>query len=106
MSQSSAQTLLASQLELARELQKAILPSGFPSIRHSSGAARMIPALEVGGDFYDLFELNDGRLGIVIGEKTPLMPVRETRKMGEGRESIAARRVVTICDVRHGLGRK
>lgn len=48
----------------------------------------------------------DQELGIVIGEKTPLMPVRETRKMGEGRESIAARRVVTICDVRHGLGRK
>lgn len=68
MSQNNAQTLLASQLELARELQKAILPSGFPSIRHSSGAARMIPALEVGGDFYDLFELSDGRLGIVIGD--------------------------------------
>lgn len=68
MSQSSAQTLLASQLELARELQKAILPSGFPITRHSSGAARMVPALEVGGDFYDFFELGDGRLGIVIGD--------------------------------------
>jgi sigma-B regulation protein RsbU (phosphoserine phosphatase) len=68
MSQRSAQTLLASQLELARDLQKAILPSGFPNTRHTSGAARMIPALEVGGDFYDLFELNDGRLGIVIGD--------------------------------------
>ena len=68
MSQTSAQKLLASQLELAKELQLAILPSGFPSIRHSSGAAQMIPALEVGGDFYDVFELTDGRLGIVIGD--------------------------------------
>jgi len=68
VSQTSAQKLLASQLELAKELQLTILPSGFPDIRHSSGAAQMIPALEVGGDFYDVFELSDGRLGIVIGD--------------------------------------
>ena len=68
MSQTSAQQLLASQLELARNLQLAILPSGFPDIRYSSGAAQMIPALEVGGDFYDIFELSDGRLGVVIGD--------------------------------------
>jgi serine phosphatase RsbU (regulator of sigma subunit) len=28
------------------------------------------PAREVGGDFYDFFELRDGRLGLVVGDAT------------------------------------
>ena len=28
------------------------------------------PAREVGGDFYDLFELQDGRVGVVVGDAT------------------------------------
>lgn len=59
---------LNTQLANARKLQRAILPSGFPAMVNLTGAARMEPALEMSGDFYDVIELQDGRLGIVMAD--------------------------------------
>jgi len=63
-----AQAQLKAELEVARALQLAILPSVFPARAGCEGAARMIPATTMGGDFYDYIELPDGQIGLVIAD--------------------------------------
>jgi serine phosphatase RsbU (regulator of sigma subunit) len=63
-----AQAQLKSELDIARALQIAILPSKFPAKSGCDGAARMVPASTMGGDFYDFIELPDGQVGLVIAD--------------------------------------
>jgi sigma-B regulation protein RsbU (phosphoserine phosphatase) len=63
-----AQAQLKAELEVARALQLAILPSAFPARSGCEAAARMIPATTMGGDFYDYVELPDGEVGLVIAD--------------------------------------
>ena len=63
-----AQAQLKAELEVARSLQLAILPAAFPIRSGCQGAARMIPATTMGGDFYDYIELPDARVGLVIAD--------------------------------------
>ena len=63
-----AQAQLKAELEVARALQLAILPSAFPARPGCEAAARMIPATTMGGDFYDYIELPDGQVGLVIAD--------------------------------------
>ena len=59
------------ELDVARDIQQAILPQTFPPFpgrRDFELFAAMIPAREVGGDFYDFFLIDDDRLGFVIGD--------------------------------------
>jgi serine phosphatase RsbU (regulator of sigma subunit) len=63
-----AQAQLKAELEVARSLQLAILPSAFPARPGCEAAARMIPATTMGGDFYDYIELPDGQIGLVIAD--------------------------------------
>ncbi|THF90605.1 MAG: HAMP domain-containing protein [Sulfitobacter sp. SK025] len=56
------------ELEIAQAMQQAILPATFPDHAHYSGFATMIPAREMGGDFYDFFPLGDDRFGVVIAD--------------------------------------
>jgi sigma-B regulation protein RsbU (phosphoserine phosphatase) len=63
-----AQAQLKAELDVARALQIAILPSSFPLRPGCDGAARMIPATTMGGDFYDFIELPDGRVGLVMAD--------------------------------------
>jgi len=58
-------------LQTAREIQQAILPKTFPPYpdrTEFSIFASMIPAKEVGGDFFDFFLIDNERLGFVIGD--------------------------------------
>jgi sigma-B regulation protein RsbU (phosphoserine phosphatase) len=55
----------------AREIQQAILPKVFPPFPTQDNFdiyASMVPAKEVGGDFYDFFLIDDQRVGFVIGD--------------------------------------
>jgi phosphoserine phosphatase RsbU/P len=63
-----ARAQLESELDVARALQIAILPATFPAKPGCDGAARMIPATTMGGDFYDFIELPDGRIGLVMAD--------------------------------------
>jgi predicted ester cyclase len=58
------------ELEVARRIQRASLPEEIPELEGWKISPRYQPAREVGGDFYDFFELKDGRLGIVVGDAT------------------------------------
>jgi hypothetical protein len=59
---------LRAEVSAAREAQIRLLPDKLPEIRQLSVAAVCQPAHEVGGDFYDLFELEPGKLGIFMAE--------------------------------------
>jgi serine phosphatase RsbU (regulator of sigma subunit) len=59
---------LAEELRIAREIQMSLLPQGPFLAEGLSIAAMCAPAREVGGDYYDLFPLSDGRLGLLIAD--------------------------------------
>jgi len=56
------------ELEMARAVQKSLLPTQPPSILGFTLAADWRPAREVAGDFYDFFSLPNGRWGIVLAD--------------------------------------
>jgi PAS domain S-box-containing protein len=56
------------ELQVARLIQQTLLPKSLPGLPGYDVAAYYQPAREVGGDFYDFLELEDGRLGLVIGD--------------------------------------
>ena len=59
------------ELEIASQIQLSSLPSKFPAFPERDDLdlyAMMIPAQEVGGDFYDFFLIDDDRLGFVLGD--------------------------------------
>ena len=68
--QSSHDKLIAlrNELDVASEMQQSILPTRFPNFGGYEAFARMEPAREVGGDFYDLLDLDNGRVGLVIAD--------------------------------------
>lgn len=59
---------LEEELRIAREIQMSLLPQGPLKIPGLSVAALCAPAREVGGDYYDLLPLEDGRLGLLIAD--------------------------------------
>jgi predicted ester cyclase len=58
------------ELRVARRIQQALLPQSIPQPAGWELTAYYQPAREVGGDFYDFQELEDGRLGLVVGDAT------------------------------------
>jgi phosphoserine phosphatase RsbU/P len=53
----------------AAALQRSLLPSAFPAADRAQMAARYVPGEgTVGGDWYDVFTLPSGQLGVVIGD--------------------------------------
>lgn len=56
------------ELETARGIQNAILPDLPPSVAGIELAHSYLPATEVGGDFYDVLALEDGRVAVAIGD--------------------------------------
>ena len=63
-----AKQRMEAELNIAHTLQGAILPKTLPENPSYSGHALMTPAREMGGDFYDFFTLNDGRLSVVMAD--------------------------------------
>ena len=62
---------LATELNLASEIQNNILPNIFPVFperKEFNLYASMTPAKEVGGDFYDFFMIDDDHIGLVMAD--------------------------------------
>jgi len=65
---SVSQQRLAHEMQLAHDLQMRMLPSPASVAPEAICAARVQPAQSVGGDFYHLIRLGDGRTGVLIGD--------------------------------------
>ncbi len=59
---------LEEQLNVARDIQRGLLPKGRMSHKYFDFYARSDPAKEVGGDFFDYYPLNDDWLGVAIAD--------------------------------------
>jgi sigma-B regulation protein RsbU (phosphoserine phosphatase) len=59
---------ITQELAIARELQASLVPTAFPPVPGFAVDAGMIPAREVGGDFYDFFETAPGRFVLIVGD--------------------------------------
>lgn len=68
IAESREKDLFELELKLAREVQLSLLPQQLPEIEGYQVAASMRTANTVGGDFYDIFYLDDHRLLFTIGD--------------------------------------
>ncbi|MCY3784793.1 MAG: SpoIIE family protein phosphatase [Chloroflexi bacterium] len=59
---------LQNELDVASKMQQSILPRKFPVRDDYEVFANMAPARNVGGDFYDLLQLDDGRIGLAVAD--------------------------------------
>ena len=76
--------------EIAETLQRSVIPERLPELPGIGLAARYLPGtsgLDVGGDWYDVIPLGEGRVGVVVGDV-----------MGKGVRAAAA-----MAQLRNGL---
>ncbi len=62
------QQRLTQEMALAHDLQMALLPRTDAVAPEAAVAARVVPAESVGGDFYQLVRLREGRTGVMVGD--------------------------------------
>ncbi len=68
VTQSLDQQRLQQEMQLAHDLQMKLLPEALHVAPEANVAARVVPAEDVGGDFYNLYRLSGGRIGVMIGD--------------------------------------
>jgi len=68
LEQSIEKQRLEKELDVARDIQKRILPKENPELENLSISSFFIPAFEVGGDYYDFFEISKTKLGFIIAD--------------------------------------
>lgn len=59
---------LERELQVAADIQVSILPDELPAAQGFDFGARILPARQVGGDLYDIFYLNEDKIGVLIGD--------------------------------------
>lgn len=59
---------LEEELTIARDIQQGLLPKAPPQIDGFDFAGMNIPSLQVGGDYFDFFKIDDERVAIAIGD--------------------------------------
>jgi signal transduction histidine kinase/serine phosphatase RsbU (regulator of sigma subunit)/streptogramin lyase len=60
--------LIEQELNVARRIQQSILPATVPRLPHLDIQVRYQPMTSVGGDYYDFFEIDHQRLGILVAD--------------------------------------
>lgn len=66
--QRTATLRLEQELEIAAQIQSSLLPARLPQPPGFDLAGVIVPAHQVGGDFYDVVEVSDGSLAILMGD--------------------------------------
>lgn len=56
------------ELDIAEDIQRQILPTVFPSRDRLDISAHLTPAKRMSGDFYDTFDLPDGKIGLAVAD--------------------------------------
>src|SRR5262245_50734369 len=69
-SEAASRERIEQELRVAQLIQQNFLPRELPELPGWNLDAYYKPAREVGGDFYDFFELPDGQVGVVVGDVT------------------------------------
>lgn len=59
---------LEQELSIAREIQQALVPQGLQDYPHYSITGMHRPCYEVGGDYFDVCPLSDGRIALLIAD--------------------------------------
>ncbi|MXZ91463.1 MAG: SpoIIE family protein phosphatase [Chloroflexi bacterium] len=59
---------IENELDVASKMQQSILPTEFPTTDNFEVFGNMTPAREVGGDFFDIFNLENGCIGLAIAD--------------------------------------
>ncbi|MBF0288396.1 MAG: response regulator [SAR324 cluster bacterium] len=58
------------ELEQARQTQKMLLPQKLPNLPHAQIFTKFIPLEQIGGDFYNIFELGNNQFGVLVADVT------------------------------------
>ena len=66
--QEQAEELHRRDLNLAREILESLLPHHTLTLPHTDIGSIWIPAREIGGDFYDIFPVENGDIMLIIGD--------------------------------------
>jgi phosphoserine phosphatase RsbU/P len=56
------------QLNIAREIQQALFPQPNRDLEYARVCSQSLPCYEIGGDYFDYFDLEDGRFGFAVGD--------------------------------------
>ncbi len=62
--------MIKEELKLAKDVQESMLPQKLPESANISIVAKYLPALQIGGDFYDVITLGNNKLGVLIADVT------------------------------------
>ena len=94
---------LERELELASDVQRSLLPGDLPQFDDYHFAAYLEPARQVGGDFYDVMELDDEHVGILIADVADkgfhaalFMAVTRTLFLQAGQRSLSPAEVAMV----------
>lgn len=59
---------LERDLELARKIQETLVPKEIPNVEQLEIAGKMLPAMQVGGDYFDVIKISEKRILVVVGD--------------------------------------
>lgn len=63
-----ARAALEAQLDVAAKAQRSLLPTRLPNVENYQFAAQFAPARQIGGDFYDVRNMEDGRTTVLLAD--------------------------------------
>ncbi len=107
---SSEKEKMESELAIAKTIQSSALPSDFPKNKSFELLASMVPAREVGGDFYDFFPIDDNHFAFVMADvsgkgitaalymMSAKMAIKNMLQAGYPLQDAISRANKTLCD--------